>query len=151
MFFRSVPHYRHRQWISWNKHYSGTVAGSVDFNGYRVVKVFGHRFKIHRLIWKLVHGVDPVCIDHINHITDDNRLSNLRNIEVRHHLFNLSPQKRSRSGVRGVLWYKERGKWGATIAFSGEKIFLGLHDRLEDAVRAREEAEKLYHRIPIIS
>ena len=48
------------------------------------------------------------------------------------------------SGCTGVVWRKKIGRWSADIGFKGERHFLGLYDRFEDAVRARKEAEAKY-------
>ena len=71
-----------------DKHYihtrRGTEAGQVSPTGYRRVSVTvdGKRrvFMAHRVIWKMITGDDPDTVDHINHNTQDNRLSNLRDV-----------------------------------------------------------------------
>lgn len=48
------------------------------------------------------------------------------------------------SGVRGVRSF--RGRWMATIGFQGKNIYLGVYDKLEDAVKARKIAEEKYYK-----
>ena len=48
------------------------------------------------------------------------------------------------SGVTGVSWNKRRGKWEAYIQLQGQKIHLGLYDKIEDAAKARARAEEDY-------
>ena len=48
------------------------------------------------------------------------------------------------SGVRGVSWHRRIGAWAARITVQGRTISLGYYAKLEDAKRAREEAEKEY-------
>ena len=52
--------------------------------------------------------------------------------------------KANKSGVKGVSWSRRDQKWTAYITFKGQGIFLGLHDRLEDAAKARAIAEEKY-------
>lgn len=49
------------------------------------------------------------------------------------------------SGVRGVYWFKRHAKWSARITFQGKTYFLGYFDDLEDAKKARKEAEERIH------
>ena len=48
------------------------------------------------------------------------------------------------SGVTGVHWVKQQQRWAATIGFKGKRHFLGLFERFDDAVVARQEAEQQY-------
>ena len=45
------------------------------------------------------------------------------------------------SGVRGVYYSSKRNKWIAQIMFKQKCYYLGGYDKIEDAARAREEAE----------
>lgn len=53
------------------------------------------------------------------------------------------------SGYKGVRWHKAAQKWNARITFKGKEIYLGLFDRLDDAIEARKKAEEKYFN-PII-
>lgn len=48
------------------------------------------------------------------------------------------------SGVTGVFWVKNANKWGASIKTNGKSVHLGYFANFEDAVIARENAEKKY-------
>ncbi len=50
--------------------------------------------------------------------------------------------KNSSTGHTGVSVYKQSGKYRAYINFKRKQYHLGLYDRLEDAISARETAEK---------
>lgn len=57
----------------------GSVAGTVDFNGYIAMGVDNRRYYAHRLAWLYVFGYyPPEDTDHINEIKTDNRIVNLR-------------------------------------------------------------------------
>ncbi len=53
-----------------------------------------------------------------------------------------TPTAANKSGVVGVNWDKARGKWQAGIRFKGKRYNLGRYEHLQDAIDAREEAEK---------
>ena len=50
--------------------------------------------------------------------------------------------KRNTSGHKGVYWDKRRQKWKSQIRFSGKNYYLGRYKNKEDAITARENAEK---------
>ena len=52
------------------------------------------------------------------------------------------PPKTNKSGHIGVCWDKSRGKWMANIRFQGKRYNLGRFDHIQDAIDAREAAEK---------
>jgi hypothetical protein len=63
-------------------------------------------------------------------------------------VLNDRPTKRSKSGIKGVFWNKQRGKWEARIGFQGKVYKLGVFEFIEDAAKARKEAEeKLFNPI----
>jgi hypothetical protein len=54
-------------------------------------------------------------------------------------------QKNNKSGCPGVYWKREpHSKWCAEISATGKKIFLGLFDNIDDAIKARKDAELKY-------
>jgi len=48
------------------------------------------------------------------------------------------------SGYNGVYQEKRTGKWRAQITFKGKTYYLGAYDKIEDAIRARQEGERLH-------
>ena len=50
-------------------------------------------------------------------------------------------RKDNTSGSTGVQYHGRSGKWVARITFKGKTYSLGRHEKLEDAVQARKEAE----------
>lgn len=52
--------------------------------------------------------------------------------------------KNNKSGVKGVCYETRANKWRAYIGFAGEKIRLGYFSSFDEAVLARQSAEKLY-------
>lgn len=56
----------------------GEEAGTY-YKGHIKVGIEGEQYKAHRIVWKLIHGVDPgvLHISHWSHDATDNRLQNL--------------------------------------------------------------------------
>lgn len=80
-------------------------------------------------------------IDHLNHNTLDNRKENLR---ICTDLENLQNKKSNTSGHVGVSYYKRDNTWEAFITIKGHKNFLGRYKDINDAIKARKQAEKEY-------
>lgn len=52
------------------------------------------------------------------------------------------PHKTS-SGYHGITWFKNQSTWMVRIKVNGKRIFIGNYKELEDAIAARQNAEKL--------
>lgn len=118
----------------------GAEAGAVGTLGYRLISVDKERLNAHRVIWLMVHGHWPEGeIDHINGDRADNRLVNLRDVPRAENRKNMCMRSDNTSGVVGVYWYKNR--WVADIRVNGKTIYLGRYQNIEDATRARKQAE----------
>lgn len=57
---------------------------------------------------------------------------------------NRRSQKRSTTGVSGVKWHKTQHRYHVTIASNGKRFHIGSFTELEDAIKARKEAEQKY-------
>ena len=108
--------------------------------GYLVANIDHRVMKLHRY---LLQPDDGVIVDHINGDPSDNRRCNLRFCSDAENARNTSASKTSRSGILGVRRV-ESGKYSARIMVNRKEIRLGLFDTLEEAVAARENAERLY-------
>lgn len=97
-------------------------------NKYEKQTKTNRRVYMHRL---LVPGHPQV--DHIDGNGLNNSRANLRGCQNAENIRNRVVQKNSRSGVRGVYWHKQRGKWCAAIRHQRKQISLGLHDSIESA------------------
>lgn len=89
-------------------------------------KAIGGKQRFHNVFAK-----DGEIIDHINHNGLDNRLCNLRAVDVRYNAMNRSDTHIS-SGV-----YLQEGRWVAKIKYRGKLYHIGSFD-------TREEAEIAY-------
>ena len=121
----------------------GAVAGCKNRLGYIKISVDNRLYSAHRLAWLYTNGYFPENhIDHINRVCDDNRISNLREISMSCNLRNSKTQCNNTSGIRGVSWHNQCGKWDANIAVNNKLYHLGLYDNFDEAVCARLAAEQ---------
>lgn len=123
----------------------GSLSSKTD-DGYLRVQVDCKRYRLHRIIWKMVHGSfdETMQVDHINGIRSDNRLSNLRLVIPRDNNKNCKIFSHNTSGNSGVIWNKLQNKWVAYIGGSKKRNHLGYFTHIEDAIKARKEAEVLH-------
>ncbi len=121
-----------------------TSEGYVETN---ITEENNRRIKLHRFIMDVVdEDWKKVQVDHIRgkESRNDNRKSNLRLVTISQNQMNRKTQNNSLSGVAGVGWNKQRGKWRARIKVNGKEKYLGEFTDFEDAVKARKEAEVKY-------
>jgi hypothetical protein len=123
----------------------GSVAGCTD-EGYIRIKIDGRLYAAHRLAWLYVNGSLPeFTIDHINRVRSDNRIANLRSATNAENHQNRSKYITNTSGVTGVYWDNQRGKWRAQIEHLGRNVNLGRYSTIEAAAEARAAAKKKFH------
>lgn len=121
---------------------SGDKAGTKMTAGYTKICVDSTEYYTHRLAWLYVFGCFPKQqIDHINHVRDDNRLSNLRLADDKTNSKNMSKPRNNTSGCMGVGWDTYTDKWLAYIGIDGKHINLGRFDNIDDAIKVRKQAE----------
>lgn len=90
----------------------GRQAGSLMKNGYLQVGLVHSRHLVHRIVWALNYGWWPTYhIDHINGIRNDNRIYNLRDVTKPVNSRNMVKRNSNTSGVTGVAWHSQAGKW----------------------------------------
>ena len=128
----------------------GDEAGTVVCSGkYKtlVVNVDKVRYKVPRLIWRLVTGEDPgdLEIDHINMDPFDNSWHNLRLATHSQNNLNRKCQSNSGSGYKGVFFYPVDGTYKARIYVDGHVKYLGNFDTPEKAHAAYCEAAHKLH------
>jgi len=127
-----------------NTRYASSEAlKNVNTVGYKNGNIFSKVYAAHRVIWALHYGEwPPKDIDHINGNRADNRIKNLRCVDRGTNCRNQKMRNANKSGVMGVMFEKERGKWSARIGHNMKTIHLGRFDTFEEAVAARKKAEK---------
>lgn len=110
---------------------------SYDSTGAGYVKCRSENIRLHRFI---MDAPNNLYVDHINHNGLDNRKSNLRICTKQENDFNKQTLRRNTSGYPGVSQLPN-GKWRAYITFNRRQICLGRFSDIEDAIRARRQAE----------
>ena len=116
---------------------------SYNPDNYVISNPFG---KIIRMNMLIMDSSGEKDIDHKNHITYDNRKNNLRICEHFENIIHSKTYSNNTSGRKGVYWDKSREKWMAAITYNKKKIHLGRFNSFDEAVNAREIAEKQYHK-----
>lgn len=122
---------------------AGDKAGCKSL-GYITIRINRRNYKAHRLAWMYIYGGWPKQIDHINHIKDDNRLINLREVTIQENGQNRLMNKNNTSGVMGVVWANLKNRWQGQIKVGGKQIHLGYFLDKFEAVCARKSAELKY-------
>ena len=115
---------------------------------YRQVSIEGRSYQEHCVIWLYMTGHWPSYpeenIDHIDRDKSNNIWNNLRIVSHSVNGHNAAIRSHNTSGHKGVALFKESNKWMAYISVNGKRIHLGLFNLLEDAVKARKDAEVKY-------
>lgn len=126
----------------------GKEIGNIRPDGYREARVLGVRKLYHHFVW-LVHNNEfpSKQIDHIDHNRANNRIENLRQVT---HTENGRNQKLSRVNTSGTIGVyhdicRPSKKWYAKIKVNQKQLFLGRFEEKEDAIKAREHAERIYN------
>ena len=120
----------------------GDDAGCLCGNGYVLIRVCGTKHAAHRLAWLYMTGDWPKGqIDHINGVRGDNRWANLRHVTGAENSRNAKRRVDNASGITGVCWDIEAGRWASHISDNGRFIKLGRRDDFFEACCLRKSAE----------
>lgn len=130
-----------------NRTREGCEAKTIGNHGYKIVGMSGKRHLAHRIIWEMHHGKIPdgMQIDHVDHDKTNNKIENLRLVTSKENNYNMKFRSTNKSGVTGVSWDKQHGKWASNIKVNGVKIHLGLFSDLKTAAEVRRKAEIKYN------
>jgi hypothetical protein len=116
---------------------TGKNNGYITFSLYVNNKYY--YLRAHQFAWYWVNKECVDCLDHINGVRDDNRISNLRSVTHQENMIN--------SKAKGYYWHNQNKNWCAKIRNNNIEIFLGSFEIEEDARNAYLEAKKIYHKI----
>lgn len=129
-----------------NRTLPGDLAGYRNGSGYMVCVVDQQKIRMHRAAWAIHYGEFPDgLLDHINGIRDDNRISNLRLATASENCQNTTVRRGNKTGVKGVHFRADTNKYSASISVDKKTHWLGCFDSLEEAKKARIEAEVKFH------
>jgi hypothetical protein len=147
-YFNCIPDKGLFTWIKTNTNRIsvGDVAGYVQTDGRRRVRLEGILYLNARLIWLWVHG-EPVPheIDHKDANKSNDAIGNLRDATRAQNVANNKIKANNTSGYKGVSYDKSRNKFEAYVTFNQKKRLLGRYDTAEEAAKVRQAAfEKLF-------
>ena len=148
--YRPVSHFRatgrrmaeHIQKMC-NTRHAGTVAGSLEmFRGSRYFNVCldGMKFRAHRIIHKMLTGLDAPEIDHRDNDGINNTPQNLRAATYAQNGQNKRRYRNNESGFKGVKIDKRYGGFIARIKLDGKLTELGKFQTASAAHTAYCEA-----------
>jgi len=123
-----------------------TGKGYKTGKGYLSVRIDNKLIQIHRVVFLYHHGYLPKQVDHINNITTDNRIENLRECSASQNMCNKAITSMNSTGFKGVYYRKDAKKYAAQVSFDGVKYYLGLFLTAEEASVAAELKRKEVHR-----
>jgi len=127
----------------WNLLRSGRIAGHKGSHGYITLTIEGKTYPAHKVAWAVYYGSYPDGqIDHINHVKDDNRISNLRDVSPRENAKNKPLFKNNSSGIVGVYYRASTNRWRAKIWDGVKSIELGAFTSKYEAIAARQLAQQ---------
>ena len=135
-----------RFWRAWNTRYAGKTINNKFPNGYIYFRITGIQYLAHRVAWLISTGDWPKDeIDHINGVSSDNRIANLRGATRDQNRENLCSKRVSLSGLTGASWNSKRQKYLARIVVAKRPIHIGYFDTAAEAQAAYIEAKNKYH------
>lgn len=117
----------------------GTVEkGKREKSGYFRICVDSNHYLLHRIIWKLHYGDDPLFIDHVDGDRANSRIENLRAVNKSSNSQHQLLPKNNTSGYFGVSLYPyySNDKWVAKIANKAKPITIGYYPTAEHAAVA---------------
>lgn len=119
------------------------ICWHVSNKGYIVGNDNGKLIQLHRFI---VDAPEGMIVDHIRgeQSRTDNRKRNLRFATVSQNGQNRKRGANNSSGVVGVYKHKPTNTWRAYICISNHNIWLGSFNDIEEAIKARKDAEEKY-------
>lgn len=121
-------------------------AGSID-DGYVKIMLDRNTYRAHRLAFLYMTGEHPDFeVDHINRIRSDNRWSNLRKATHSQNMQNKCAHRNNVSGIKGVNFRKDSGKYRVMIKIDGKLKSFGQYDDLELAELVSSEVRSKYHK-----
>lgn len=129
-----------------NRTLPGDKAGYMNDGGYMMCVIDKQKIRLHHAAWAMSFGEMPDGnLDHINGVRHDNRISNLRIATKSQNMQNTAVRQDNKTGIKGVHFRKDTGKYSAQIVVDGKATYLGCFDSLEGAENARLQAEIELH------
>ena len=121
----------------------GKILKAKDTQGYLIITINKNKknyklFQHHYAYFMTYGNIDFQMLDHINGVTDDNRISNLRSVTNQQNHFN-------RTKAKGYTWDKSKNKWKSQICINNKRINIGLYKTEQEARQSYLIAKEKYH------
>ncbi|AQT27888.1 HNH endonuclease [Pectobacterium phage vB_PatP_CB4] len=112
----------------------GTIAGSPNADGYTLIMYKRVSYRANVLAWLYMTGFWPDQeIDHIDTVRSNNAWNNLRKASDCENAQNSSLRRDNKSGIKGISWSTQKGKWVVYIQANKQKFYLGAFTDLDAA------------------
>lgn len=108
------------------------VRASKAHNGYRLVKLLGKTYRLHRVVWMLHNGAIPdgMEVDHVDGDVQNNRIGNLRLVTKSQNAFN----RKNHTGKllpKGIVFLRKDNVYQARVMKEGRRYCFHHKDLLE--------------------
>lgn len=125
---------------------AGDEVGHVHKStGYRVTKIDGKFWAVHRLVWLIHHNKLPKTLDHVNGDKLDNRVENLRPCTQAENTFNRAKNKK-KHWPKGVQYIAKGDGFVGFVGFRRKRHYAGFHKTAAEAEAAVKELRERLHR-----
>jgi len=129
-----------------NKVQIGQEIGSLTGSEYLRTKVAYKEYYVHKIVFLMHHGYTPQIVDHIDGNRTNNRIENLRAVNLSQNQHNRAKSKNNKSGFKNVSWCKRTGKWQVVIGLNSLSLHFGRFQDIELADLVAQEARDKYHK-----
>lgn len=120
----------------------GQRLGWTQGKNYRYMSIDGVSYRCNRLAFLYMTGEWPTkLIDHEDRDPLNDRWRNFREANNAENSRNTKLSKRNTSGHKGVMWYKRKKLWTASIRVNRKLLHLGYFHDIQNALAARRAAE----------
>ena len=119
----------------------GSLAGSINSDGYRQIKFAGEVYQASHIAWFLTHQIWPVELDHRDKNPSNDALHNLREATHSQNCCNRKMRSDNQTGFKGVS--KRGNKYRARIWDGMKNLNLGDFNTPEEAHETYKQKAKI--------
>lgn len=123
----------------------GKEVGYITSSGYKATKIQGTNYLVHRLIYIMFYGKCPETLDHADGNRLNNKIENLRPATSSQNGYNKKNYSSNKTGVKGVNFNKQCGKFSARCQVNKKQNWLGLFPSLQLAEEAVKQFRAKHH------
>jgi hypothetical protein len=125
------------------RHVGDKVVVKGDPLGYQHVTWQRKHYAIHRIVFFLINGWLPDCVDHIDGNPSNNSIANLRAATRLQNQHNRRANSKSKTGIKNVT--PHQGKWMVRFSIGGKTKHIGCFADIELAEFVAREVRSLLH------